>query len=63
MVAGEESKEAEDQEHREKRVLEAVYPSRSAIPSKYVKIGLISWVYSFFVSIYLVVIPFFPIGI
>ncbi|CAN4078765.1 unnamed protein product [Withania somnifera] len=33
VVAGEESKEAENQEHREKRVLEAVYPSRSAIPS------------------------------
>ncbi|KAJ8545752.1 hypothetical protein K7X08_018335 [Anisodus acutangulus] len=32
VVAGEESKEAEDQDHREKRVLEAVYPSRSAIP-------------------------------
>ncbi|KAJ8567607.1 hypothetical protein K7X08_019815 [Anisodus acutangulus] len=32
VVAGEESKEAEDQERREKRVLEAVYPSRSAIP-------------------------------
>ncbi|OIT37750.1 PREDICTED: zinc finger CCCH domain-containing protein 45-like [Nicotiana attenuata] len=32
MVAGEESKEAEAQKHREKRVLEAVYPSRSAIP-------------------------------
>ncbi|XP_059293076.1 zinc finger CCCH domain-containing protein 30 [Lycium ferocissimum] len=33
MVAGEESKEAEDQERREKRVLEAVYPSQSAIPA------------------------------
>ncbi|XP_009611980.1 zinc finger CCCH domain-containing protein 45 [Nicotiana tomentosiformis] len=32
VVAGEESKEAEAQKHREKRVLEAVYPSRSAIP-------------------------------
>nr|XP_016490469.1 PREDICTED: zinc finger CCCH domain-containing protein 45-like [Nicotiana tabacum] len=32
MVAGEESKEAEAQKHREKRLLEAVYPSRSAIP-------------------------------
>ncbi|PHT51052.1 hypothetical protein CQW23_10799 [Capsicum baccatum] len=33
VVAGEESKEAEDQEHREKRVSEVVYPSRFAIPS------------------------------
>ncbi|KAM3363035.1 hypothetical protein P3S68_017889 [Capsicum galapagoense] len=32
VVAGEESKEAEDQEHREKRVSEVVYPSRSTIP-------------------------------
>lgn len=40
MVAGEESKEAEAQKHREKRVLEAVYPSRSAIPPKYVVFGL-----------------------
>ncbi|KAF3666099.1 putative peptide methionine sulfoxide reductase A5-like [Capsicum annuum] len=33
VVAGEESKEAEDQEHREKRVSEVVYPSQFAIPS------------------------------
>ncbi|XP_049383721.1 zinc finger CCCH domain-containing protein 45-like [Solanum stenotomum] len=32
VVAGEESKEAGDQEHREKRVLEVVFPCRSAIP-------------------------------
>lgn len=34
MVAGEESKEVGNQEHREKRVLEAVYPCLSAIPLK-----------------------------
>lgn len=32
VVAGEESKEAGDQEHREKTVLEVVFPSQSAIP-------------------------------
>lgn len=35
VVAGEESKEAETQNQREMRVLEAIYPRPSAIPLKY----------------------------
>lgn len=36
VVAGEESKEVEDQHKRELRVLEAIYPRISSIPSKFV---------------------------
>lgn len=35
VVAGEESREAETQNQREMRVLEAIYPRPSAIPPKY----------------------------
>lgn len=59
MVAGEESKEAEDQEHREKRVSEVVYPSWSTIPPKYVIFGLCLSSLELLCLIYLVLIPCF----
>lgn len=40
MAAGEESEEAEDKEHREKRVHEVAYPCWSAVPPKHVNFGL-----------------------
>ena len=39
MVAGEESQEANKQEYRKRRVIEAVLPNKFAIPPKYVIFG------------------------